>query len=138
MPLVEVAQIGAWWTYDAPTLRVPGRAGRYLSVWSVGAGMSLLAVPPADADHTFWHPWLAELAQRFIVHAMDRSAPRSGGQLADDVETVLDATGAKFIVAPADASAELAEVAARRDILLATFEPARGVESVLTVLEGKL
>ena len=92
--------IGVWWTVDAPSLRVPDPAHRYVSIWSAGGdGPSILLVPSQGADHTAWEHLVPELASHFTVHAMDA---RVTDRDVVGVRTAADAVGARIVVADSD------------------------------------
>lgn len=99
--------LGAWWTFDAPSLRVPDAAHGYVSIWSTGNnGPSVLLVHRSGTDHREWEPILPLLVENFVVSALD-VGPGSVTTSADanSIRTAACAVGADLIVAHGDAAA---------------------------------
>lgn len=125
--------IGVWWTVDAPSLRVPDRAHRYVSIWSAGEdGPSVLLVPRDGADHTTWEYLVPKLAPYFIVHAMDSRAHVAAERDVVGVRTAADAVGARIVVADGDAAGAALPAAGADDMVL-LCEPAQDVTAPVEV-----
>jgi hypothetical protein len=125
LPIVEVDLIGAWWTFDAPTLRVPSPDGTYVSIWSVGAGPSVVIVPPLGRDHNWMVPYLDFMSRHNILHAIDLRDDLSGAsdsRLIGDFVTALEATGSSLIIGPAELSDAIDAAASRTGVGGATLD----------------
>jgi hypothetical protein len=135
MPIVEVDLIGAWWTFDAPTLRVPSPDGTYVSIWSVGAGSSVVSIPPIGSDHSWLVPYLNFLSGRNIVHAIDLREGLRGAsdpRLVQDLVAAINATGSALIAGPAelgDAAGAAASRAGVQATVLDLTSPSLGLAS---------
>ncbi|RYF54739.1 MAG: hypothetical protein EOO27_22905 [Comamonadaceae bacterium] len=116
--------IGAWWTFDAPSLRVPDPAHEYVSIWSTGNdGPCVLLVHRVGADHRFWEPLLPNLVGDFTVSALDvRSEPAGAAPDAEGIRTAARAVGANLFVAQGNA-AEAVMVGAPRGTRVVLWDP---------------
>ena len=102
----EYEPIGVWWTYDAPSLRVPDPAHEYVSIWSSGnAGPCVLLVHAPGSDHRAWEPTLPTLTEGFTVSALDvRQNAADAGPDVDGIRSAARAVGANLFVAEGDAA----------------------------------
>jgi hypothetical protein len=117
-PRVEVALVGSWWTYDAPSISVAAADGHYVSIWSVGRGPSVLLVP-ATGDHSFWVPALGDLGASFTLHAMNRRRGSAAELESEDVALAAWAIGAEAVVACGSSVPIVREALAKSPGLLA-------------------
>jgi hypothetical protein len=105
--------VGPWWTLDAPSLRLPVPGGRYVPVWTVGKGPSLLLVHREDDDHDAWLPLLAHLQEHLTLHALQlRGQPPETA--AADLTAVVAGLGVRQVLADGD-SATIALIALAAD-----------------------
>lgn len=127
---LDYEPIGVWWTVDAPSLRVPDSAHRYVSIWSAGEdGPSILLVPRDGADHSMWEYLVPKLAPYFIVHAMDARRRPATERDVLGVRTAADAVGARIVVADGNAAGAALPAAGADDMVL-LCEPAQDVTAL--------
>lgn len=104
------APVGPWWTLDAPSLRLPTGDGERVSIWTVGAGPSLLLVARSGADHRAWLPVLPHLQAEFTLHAVQRPRPGDPATAVRDIALAIEGLGVRWVVADGDAGAAVVEV----------------------------
>ena len=87
---------------------VTSRDGTVIGFTTVGEGPPMVLVHGTSADHTRWEPVLAQLAERYTVHAVDRRGRGLSGdgekydivREGEDIAAVVDAVGPDvFVVA---------------------------------------
>lgn len=135
----ELALIGQWWTYDAPSLRVADKQGRYTSVWTTGSGTEPSVLLLSDAAHDRWDDVVPGLGSAATLHAME--ADDTAGS--DAVVVAAQAVGAQVAVAEGAAVtwllAALPSLPGLRAVLLqADRQCAEGGSGTLVSLEPDL
>jgi hypothetical protein len=101
---VPYEPVGPWWTLDAPSLRLPAPGGRYVPIWTVGEGPSLLLVHRRDDDHDVWLPLLPHLRDHLTLHAMQLGAD-TPETAAADIAVAVEGLGVRQVLADGDSAA---------------------------------